>query len=233
MKYRFLAILVLMIFAVSVQSSSTIEIPTEIAPTFTLRLSVKGMASEADVYVIPLTLRGSDHTYETKHLRANKQGLLWVKDLPEGEYFLASNPKPPYAWNEYIRVKGGSPRNRIGVDVPTLRSPPKLLPIFQVRGRIIDASGATVSNASVVVERFDQHGTPVAAAMTGTDGRFDLRVEQGAYKMKIAAPGFKLIIVPIAVVDDEHRPHSLRVLLNVASTDIRSDPYDFDVTSEE
>lgn len=231
-KSIYLAILTFVILAAAASATTVIEVPTQIAPSFTLRLSVKGLGIASDIYLVPADPIASSHLQKVKHLHSNKFGVLQVNNLPEGDYLLASSPEPPYAWREYVRVEIGSDRKRIDIDVPSLLPPPPLLPVAQVKGRIFDRSGAPIKDAKVVVEMFDQHETPVGVCTTGSDGQFDFDIAPGAYRMKIAAFGFKLILVPIEVVTDSHRPHSLRVVLDLSRGDRADDPYLFDVTAE-
>ncbi|RKH09186.1 hypothetical protein D7V97_17365 [Corallococcus sp. CA053C] len=74
------------------------------------------------------------------------------------------------------------------------------VPSHEVSGRVTDASGAPVANATVTLL-----GTPLAPAITGADGRYHFeKVPEGPYDVRVEAGGcFDAVTLPLVVDGEE------------------------------
>ncbi len=64
------------------------------------------------------------------------------------------------------------------------------LPNSELHGRILDPAGAPIAGARVTVVGEEHGAGPVATAVSGPGGRFDLELAAGRYSLRVEAEGF-------------------------------------------
>ena len=68
-----------------------------------------------------------------------------------------------------------------------------------LRGKVTDASGGVIANATVTATSVETGQTQ--SAITETDGTYKLDVAPGNYRVKLEAPGFKTVGIPSVTVN--------------------------------
>lgn len=66
-----------------------------------------------------------------------------------------------------------------------------------IAGVVMDASGATIGNATVTV--LNDQGGVQRQLYTGSEGRFSAELDPGGYRIRVEARGFKSVIYPVSV----------------------------------
>lgn len=76
-------------------------------------------------------------------------------------------------------------------------------PTAELRGRVLDESGAPVAKASVSAVQVAGSADPAAVSVSSESGEFVLRLVPGTYAIRIAADGFKPVLREVDVAETD------------------------------
>ena len=133
-------------------------------------------------------LRGRRTYNEAFSAQTNDLGEYRIAGLAPGRYLLMADPPPVVgrpAGLTYIPTYASAPvqttpgQELHGADIRLRKTP-----TYTLKGRVVDASGAPISNASLFLRNEDSPSFPAARTMThvGPDGSFSLlNIPEGSY----------------------------------------------------
>jgi len=88
-----------------------------------------------------------------------------------------------------------------------------------ITGTILDPSGAAVAGAQITLEK-GTHGPPVARAVSGPEGRYELSVPAGSYRLRVVRPLFASNEQEVSLAAGERRELPVRLALDRTSASV-------------
>lgn len=113
-----------------------------------------------------------------------------------------------------IQAASGHPRQTAPAPATTTTTAAATL-----TGTVTDPSGAAVAGAAVLAQSIDSQGTS-ASARSGPDGRFDVHVTAGRYRLSVRQPSFAPAERSIVLAEGENRIWDVRLSLEKMSSNV-------------
>jgi hypothetical protein len=187
-----------MVIAATLSFACTIvRVDARVANSFSLTAMRDGRPLANSDLRIRATGKPGKRSFLDMKVRLDGGGRAHVADLATGTYeLIAIENGRQDTLAEFEVVPSGVAD--LQINLPAKPVPPMPVILKNVRGQVVDPTGAVIPKAKITFSRI---GRPKEAVATSTDGNgeFDIPAENGHYEAMVQVPGFNTAIVPVEV----------------------------------